>query len=46
MIKPIEVQAGKIAPWFNEPGGGIQYELSISVKKLIEDGFIRRVGIK
>lgn len=46
VIKPIEVQAGKIAPWFNEPGGGIQYELSISVKKLIEDGFIRRVGIK
>lgn len=25
VIKPIEVQAGKIAPWFGEPGGGIQY---------------------
>ncbi|MBS5988058.1 TNT domain-containing protein, partial [Clostridium sp.] len=46
VIKPIEVQAGKIAPWFGEPGGGIQYELSLSVKKLIEDGFIRRVEIK
>ena len=46
VIKPIEVHAGKIAPWFGEPGGGIQYELKLSVKKLIEDGFIRRVEIK
>ena len=46
VIKPIEVQAGKIAPWFGEPGGGIQYELNLSVKKLIEGGFIRRVEIK
>jgi hypothetical protein len=46
VIKPIEVQAGKIAPWFGEPGGGIQYELSESIKKLREDEFIRRVEIK
>lgn len=46
VIKPIEVQAGKIAPWLGEPGGGIQYELSLYVKKLIEDGFIRRGEIK
>ncbi|WP_232490128.1 TNT domain-containing protein [Neobacillus cucumis] len=42
--KPIEVQAGKIAPWFDEPGLGIQYELNQSVKKLIEQGIIGRVG--
>jgi hypothetical protein len=28
----IEVQAGRIAPWFDEPGLGIQYELGQSVK--------------
>ena len=28
VVKPIEVQAGKIAPWFGEKGGGIQYEFS------------------
>ena len=28
VVKPVEVQAGKIAPWFGEKGGGIQYEFS------------------
>jgi hypothetical protein len=42
--KTIEVQAGKIAPWFDEPGLGIQYELNQPVKKLIEQGIIGRVG--
>lgn len=46
VIKPVKVKAGEIAPWFNEPGGGIQYELYVSVEKLIKDGFIRRVEIK
>lgn len=46
VIKPVEVQAGKIASWFGEPGGGIQYELSQSVKKLIEGGYLRRVELK
>ena len=41
--KPIVVQAGKIAPWFDEPGLGIQYELNQSVKKFIELGIIGRV---
>ncbi|WP_342603969.1 T7SS effector LXG polymorphic toxin [Peribacillus sp. FSL E2-0159] len=42
--KPIEVQAGKIAPWFDEPGMGVQYELNQSVKNFIEQGIIGRVG--
>lgn len=27
VIEPIKVKAGEIAPWFDEPGGGIQYLL-------------------
>nr|WP_264179281.1 TNT domain-containing protein [Sutcliffiella horikoshii] len=42
--KPLEVEVGKIAPWFDEPGMGIQYELNESVKKLIEQNIIGRVG--
>lgn len=42
--KPIEVQAGKIAPWFDEPGLGTQYEFSQSVKKLIDQNIIGRIG--
>ena len=43
VTKPIEVNVGRIAPWFDEPGLGIQYELNQSVENLIEQGFIRRV---
>lgn len=44
VVKPVDVQAGKIAPWFGEPGGGIQYEFDQSISKLIEQEIIRRVG--
>lgn len=44
VVKPIDgVQTGRVAPWFDEPGGGIQHELPQSVKQLIEDGFLREV---
>ncbi|RFB15389.1 DUF4237 domain-containing protein [Bacillus sp. HNG] len=43
VTKPVNVQSGKIAPWFDEPGHGIQYEFDQSVKKLIEQGMLRRV---
>lgn len=42
--KPIEVQVGKIAPWFDESGHGIQYELNQSVRSLINKGIIGRIG--
>ncbi|MFL0504208.1 TNT domain-containing protein [Ureibacillus sp. 179-F W5.1 NHS] len=32
--RPIEVQAGKIAPWFDEPILGTQYEFNHSVIKI------------
>ncbi|WP_419958777.1 glycohydrolase toxin TNT-related protein [Psychrobacillus psychrotolerans] len=35
-----------MAPWFDEPGLGIQYEFNQSVGNLIEQGVLRRVGKK
>ena len=43
IVKPIEVQAGKIAPWFNQPGGGIQYMLPDIVDELLDSGILRRI---
>lgn len=41
--KPIDVQSGKIAPWFGEKGGGIQYFLPETVKALLDGGYLERV---
>ena len=45
VVKPIEVQAGKIAPWFNQPGGGVQYVLPDTVDELLDPnvGVLRRL---
>jgi hypothetical protein len=44
VIKPIDGMGGKIAPWFDEPGGGIQYELGKSIKELLDGGYIKKVN--
>ncbi|WP_413471196.1 TNT domain-containing protein [Streptomyces noursei] len=47
-----DIQAGQIAPWFEQPGGGIQYKLpklttadgksfDLNVKWLKENGFLK-----
>ncbi|PLR77051.1 hypothetical protein CU633_12615 [Bacillus sp. V3-13] len=43
VVKPVNVQSGRIAPWFDEPGLGIQHEFNKSIKELIEEGTLRRV---
>jgi hypothetical protein len=44
VLKPISVNSGRSAPWFDQPGGGIQYQLQgESVRDLIDGGFIRRI---
>ena len=43
-FKPVEVQAGKIAAWLGEKGGGIQYEFSQKISDLLEQGILRKVG--
>ena len=41
VIKPFDVQSGTVAPWFDQPGGGIQYQLPMSVQSLLDQGFIK-----
>ncbi len=44
VVESVEVKAGKIAPWFGEKGGGIQYEFSSSIAELLKKEVIRKVG--
>lgn len=43
VVKPIEVDAGVAAPWFDQPGLGTQYELPARVSDLLKSGHIERV---
>lgn len=43
VVKPLDVNTGRAAPWFGEPGLGIQHELPSSVGTLIEQGILKRV---
>ena len=38
VLKPIEVKAGEIAPWFNQSGGGIQYVMPDIIDEVIGEG--------
>lgn len=44
VVKPLEVQSGKIAPAFDQPGGGTQYKTTKSVQDLIDEGYLVHVG--
>ena len=43
VLKPLPVQSGKIAPWFGQPGGGMQYLTDKGVAYLIEKGYLRKI---
>ena len=43
VLKPLDVQAGIVAPAFGQPGLGIQYMAPQTVADLIEGGFIKPV---
>jgi len=43
VVKPLRVQAGKAAPWFDQPGGGMQYKAGERVQVLVERGYLRQV---
>ena len=40
VLKPVDVQAGPIAPAFGMPGGGMQVKLPSSVQSLIDSGHL------
>lgn len=42
VMQPINVNAGTAAPWFNQPGGGLQFDLGTStVQDLINSGHLK-----
>ena len=43
VVKPIDALGGKVAPWLDEAGGGIQYKLNQPIDKLLEGGYIKKV---
>jgi uncharacterized Zn-binding protein involved in type VI secretion len=44
VAKPLPVQSGKIAPAFDQPGGGVQYKTGSSVADLVSKGYLVPVG--
>ena len=44
VMKPINVDAGVSAPWFNQTGLGVQFELPQTVQQLINSGHFRATG--
>ncbi len=34
------VKSGKALPWFDQPGGGLQFESTLSIQELIDQGYI------
>ena len=43
VAKPIQVDVGSAAPWFNQPGEGTQFELPRTVQDLLDSGHLRQV---
>jgi hypothetical protein len=43
VLKAVPVQIGKVAAWFDESGGAVQYMTEKSVQQLINEGFLEEV---
>jgi hypothetical protein len=43
VMKPFEVQSGSVAPWFNQPGGGLQYVTPVNLQTLLKRGILNEV---
>jgi hypothetical protein len=43
VMKPFEVDSGEIAPWFNQPGGGLQYRTPVNLDTLLKRGIIQEI---
>ena len=42
VLRPLRVQAGKAAPWFDQPGGGLQYKTALRVQDLVARGYLKQ----
>ncbi|PHH89273.1 hypothetical protein CDD83_6371 [Cordyceps sp. RAO-2017] len=45
VVKEFPVLSGRIAPWFAQPGGGVQYKLDKPVSTLLKDGFLKEIAM-
>jgi RHS repeat-associated protein len=43
VIKPFDVDAGRIAPWFGQSGLGVQYRSAMPLDELLSRGFLREI---
>ncbi|MFI4873720.1 MAG: TNT domain-containing protein [Blastopirellula sp. JB062] len=43
VLKPLAALAGKAAPWFDQPGGGEQYDLAKPVRHWLNDGYLKEI---
>jgi hypothetical protein len=45
ILRPIVVKAGPIAPWFAQPGYGIQFLMPDSILSLVNRQYLARVNL-
>jgi hypothetical protein len=43
--KEIEVATGLVQPWFNQPGGGVQYYFDKPIQYYLDNGIIEQVKV-
>lgn len=43
VLKQIDVEKSTVAPWFGDPGLGIQYKLPMSLKDILSKGYIKEI---
>jgi hypothetical protein len=43
--RSFEVASGPVAPWFGQPGQGVQYQLNSSIMALLAGGYIVPVNL-
>ena len=41
--KPLGTWGGTVRPWFDQPGGGTQYEFDKSIQSLVDEGYLREL---
>ena len=43
VLQEFDVSSSVIAPYYEQPGGGIQYKSDMRINKLLEDGIIKEI---
>lgn len=43
VIKPMDTMSGKVASWFDQPSGGMQFKLLDTIKNLLDNDFIKKI---